>query len=147
MKAKNKELLFSVTKDDCDWQFFRGPGNGGQKKNKTSSACRCVHKPSGAVGECSEHRSQLQNKQAAFAKMGKSLDFKRWVYGKIAEMDTKKTIEERVDDMMKVENLKIEVKEDGKWVDEKWTKKCACGYEIPDDADSCSECACEDDGV
>lgn len=48
---KKRELVFSLTKDDFEWEYFRGTGKGGQKKNKTSSAVRCKHLESGAVGK------------------------------------------------------------------------------------------------
>ena len=40
----SKELLFSVTAADCDWQYIRGTGPGGQKRNKTETKVRCVHR-------------------------------------------------------------------------------------------------------
>lgn len=33
----SRQLLFSVTRDDCDWQTFRAGGKGGQNQNKVSS--------------------------------------------------------------------------------------------------------------
>ena len=46
-----KTLLFSVTAGDCKWDYYRGTGSGGQKKNKTSNCVRCTHTASGAVGK------------------------------------------------------------------------------------------------
>lgn len=65
----SKEVLFSVTANDCDWEYMRGTGPGGQKRNKTESKVRCVHRDSGAVGESDETRSQHDNKRKAFVKM------------------------------------------------------------------------------
>ena len=48
---KNKEILFSVTANDCDWEYLRGTGPGGQKRNKTETKVRCIHRASGATGE------------------------------------------------------------------------------------------------
>ena len=59
---KERKLLFSVTAKDCDWDYYRGSGAGGQKRNKTSNAVRCTHKDSKAVGKAEDTRSQLQNK-------------------------------------------------------------------------------------
>jgi len=73
-----KELLFSVTAKDCRWDFYRGSGKGGQKRNKTDSAVRCTHIDSGAVGNCEEHRSQLRNKMEAFRRMSATGIFKAW---------------------------------------------------------------------
>jgi peptide chain release factor 2 len=41
---KNKRLLFSVTKNDCDWDTFRSGGKGGQNVNKVESGVRCTHR-------------------------------------------------------------------------------------------------------
>ena len=54
---------------DCEFDFFKSTGNGGQKRNKTSSAVRIIHRPTGLqVTDCSE-RSQHANRRAAFAKL------------------------------------------------------------------------------
>jgi protein subunit release factor B len=113
----SKELLFSVTASDCDWQYLRGTGPGGQKRNKTESKVRCVHRASGAVGESDLTRSQAQNKQIAFRKMAESKEFKIWHRIETARlMGDKITIEEKVDQAMAEKNLKIEGKKDNKWV-------------------------------
>lgn len=67
-----KELLLSVTLKDCDVQTKRGHGKGGQNRNTRDTACRIVHRASGAVGESQEQRSQLQNKRAAFLRMAQT---------------------------------------------------------------------------
>lgn len=74
-----RELLFSVTKKDLDITHMRAGGPGGQHQNKTSSATRIVHKPSGAVAEAREHRSQPQNTKAAFKRLTETLAFKKWM--------------------------------------------------------------------
>ena len=50
---------------ECDVQTFRGPGPGGQHRNKTSSAVRVVHRPTGLAGVASNHRSQTDNRREA----------------------------------------------------------------------------------
>lgn len=82
MKPK-KQLWFSITAKDCDFQVYRGTGKGGQKKNKTSSAVRCTHRESGAVGCCEEYREQTANKKEAFRKMANSPEFQSWLKLKI----------------------------------------------------------------
>lgn len=74
----NKEILFSVTAAECEWSYTKGTGSGGQKKNKTSSAVHCSHRPSGAHGYSEASRSQLDNKREAFVKMVNTKEFKEW---------------------------------------------------------------------
>lgn len=53
----------------CDLEFYKGSGNGGQKRNKTSSAVRVRHRDSGLVAsDCSE-REQLRNRHNALKKL------------------------------------------------------------------------------
>jgi hypothetical protein len=49
----------------CRFEAFRGPGPGGQKRNKTSNAIRLTHPPTGISVIAGESRSQLENKQRA----------------------------------------------------------------------------------
>lgn len=113
-----KKLLFSVTAKDCEWSYTRGSGNGGQKKNKTSSAVHCMHRPSGAHGYSEASRSQLDNKRDAFVKMAQSEKFQKWNKleamkrcGVLDEIDRKVA-----EEMTKV---KIEIRVDGKWTEVK----------------------------
>lgn len=122
----DKELLFSVTEDDCDWMYFCAGGKGGQHQNKTASACRCRHRASGAEGISRDHREQRRNKVEAFKRMANSEKFKVW-----HKLETSRRLEsateaklriQRIEDAverdMRPENLKIEMKDEkGKWVE------------------------------
>lgn len=58
MMTENKEILVRVTAKDCRWDYYRGTGKGGQKRNKTENCVRCTHIKSGAVGKSEEGRKQ-----------------------------------------------------------------------------------------
>lgn len=114
-----KELLFSVTARDCDWEYMRGTGPGGQKRNKTESKVRCTHRESGAMAEDDTTRQQSQNKRNAFIKMVNSDTFKKWHKIETARrMGAKYDVEKKVEAMMRVKNLRIETKKEGRWVTE-----------------------------
>lgn len=58
-----------VDERDLEWDYFRAGGKGGQHQNKTSSACRVTHKPTGLSFESRNHRKQSQNRKAALTNL------------------------------------------------------------------------------
>ncbi len=57
----------------CEETFFVGGGPGGQHRNKTASAVRLEHRPTGVTVTATERRSQAQNRAAALARLRKRL--------------------------------------------------------------------------
>ena len=57
------DVEVEIRPDDIEMQVFRSSGAGGQHINKTSSAVRLIHKPSGIVVSCQTQRDQFQNKE------------------------------------------------------------------------------------
>lgn len=54
---------------DCRFEAFRGPGPGGQKRNKTSNSIRLTHLPTGIHVLAGESRSQAENKLRAVRRL------------------------------------------------------------------------------
>ena len=53
----------------CRWEQYRGPGPGGQKRNKTSNSVRLTHTPTGVVVTAGESRSLVENKLRAVRRL------------------------------------------------------------------------------
>lgn len=120
-KNEGRIHIGTVTAKDCEWQYFRAGGKGGQSQNKTDSACRVTHKPSGAVGESREHKSQLQNRRAAFRRMAETKEFTRWVTRQASEdaksyEDRQRELEAAVTRQVAAKNLLVEVRDNDEWV-------------------------------
>ena len=59
---------------ECNVDTFRASGKGGQHLNKTESAVRMTHLPTGIVVTCQDERSQYQNKQKCLIQLRKKLE-------------------------------------------------------------------------
>ena len=80
-----KELDIQISPEDLRIDTFRSSGPGGQHMQKTSSAVRITHLPTGLVAACQSQRSQHQNKETAL----------RILYTRLLELERVKKGEER----------------------------------------------------
>ena len=71
--AENLQKL----KKDCDIETYRASGPGGQHRNKTESAVRVTHRPTGITRVATEHRSQLRNRELALERVWKAIQARR----------------------------------------------------------------------
>ena len=68
-----EEADVNIRPEDIEMQVYRSSGAGGQHINKTSSAVRLIHKPTGIVVSCQEERSQFQNREKCMLMLSSKL--------------------------------------------------------------------------
>ena len=90
------DIDIEIREEDIKMEVFRASGAGGQHINKTSSAVRLIHIPTGFVAACQEERSQLQNKNKA-----------------MQMLKTKLYLKEKEEQEAKLAGIRGEVKDNG----------------------------------
>lgn len=118
-------IEININPADLEWDVFRASGAGGQHVNRTESAVRVRHMPTGLVCECQQERSQIQNRETAL----------KMLRSKLYELEMQKRLEAR--DAVEAQKMKNE------WgsqirsyvLDDRWVKDLRSGYKStnPDD--------------
>lgn len=109
-----------VSPDDLRWDVFRASGAGGQHVNRTESAVRVTHIPTGIVAECQQDRSQHRNREIAM----------NLLKSRLYELEMRKRQAEK--DKIEAGKSKIE------WgsqirsyvLDDRWVKDLRSGYKV-----------------
>lgn len=73
MPELDDSIQVDIRPEDVEMQVYRSSGAGGQHINKTSSAVRLIHKPTGIVVSCQTERSQFQNRDTAMKMLASKL--------------------------------------------------------------------------
>jgi len=69
LAARSAQLTDEELEGECELEVFTGSGPGGQHRNKSETAVRLRHKPTGLLAAATERRSQLQNRGAALGRL------------------------------------------------------------------------------
>ncbi|MBI3399483.1 MAG: peptide chain release factor-like protein [Deltaproteobacteria bacterium] len=89
-----------IKKSDIEIEFYRSSGPGGQHKNKTATAVRIRHIPTGIVVHASERRSQHLNREVATKRLMAALEKrafkpKKRIPTKVSELQKGKRLKEK----------------------------------------------------
>lgn len=91
LPATDDELLA-----ECDVTAFRSGGKGGQHVNKTSSAVRLTHRPTGIVVTCQDERSQYRNKMICLERLRQKIELRNYRPPKRVKTREPKRVKEQV---------------------------------------------------
>jgi len=96
-----------IEEKDLVFTFFKSSGPGGQKKNKTESAVRLQHLPTGIIVTATESRSQSVNKRVALARLRERLlALRQRRKPRVATRPTRASRERRIDSKKRQATIK-----------------------------------------
>ncbi len=108
--------VLTLTKKDFDVSTFSTGGRGGQRQDHTNQGVRITHRASGVSAEGREHRSQAQNRQAAFQRLAADPRFRAWLSVAADAAEGVESPEDAVERTTVPENLRVEVRDaSGRW--------------------------------
>jgi len=117
---EGNEIEIHVSPDDVRWDVFRASGAGGQHVNRTESAVRVTHIPTGIVAECQADRSQHRNRDTAMT-MLKSRLYQLELRKRQAEQDKIEAGKAKIEWGSQIRSYVL---------DDRWVKDLRSGYKI-----------------
>ena len=96
---------------ECNVDTFRAGGKGGQHLNKTESAIRLTHIPSGTVVTCQNERSQYQNKQKCLTQLRKKLEAMNYQAPKRIPTKKPRAAKEKILETKKKQSIKKQLRQ------------------------------------
>ena len=117
---ENDEIEVVVNTDDLRWDVFRASGAGGQHVNRTESAVRVTHIPTGIVAECQADRSQHRNRDTAM-NMLKSRLYQLELRKRQAEKDKVEAGKSKIEWGSQIRSYVL---------DDRWVKDLRSGYKV-----------------